>query len=120
MIANKRLIEQVCYRYKLHINEELEAFILQEFSEEQFPEPLSEEQLYFSIKELIEDCLAGKVNIRRKTPYERVFEDRELLRDMYIERLAEITSLINRIFALETAMEDIKQTTLKFDEEIPF
>lgn len=120
MIANRKVIEGICFKNQVKINEELETYILQEFGIESFPHIWSEQDLHENIRNLIIGYWNGSITIKLKSPNEKLRDDYNDLQDMYIEKLGEINSLESKIQELEKTLNDIFELSKKFEVDIQF
>lgn len=106
MIINKAIIKKLERTYRIPFTDELKQYLLVKYAEEPFPYEYSEQDLYNNISNDIRDYEAGKLNITVKSAYERLLEDRDYLKNLYIEKYSEMHDLEEYIDELEHILSE--------------
>jgi len=106
MTINKTMIRELEHTYRRSFPDDLKRYLLVKYAEEPFPYEFSEQNLYTNIQNDIRDYEAGGLDITIKSPSERWQEEREYLRNLYIEKSCEARDLKEYVAELEQILLD--------------
>lgn len=106
MIINKTMIRELEHTYRRSFPNDLKRYLLVKYAEEPFPYEFSEQDLYTSIQKDIRDYEAGKLDVTIKSPSKRWQEEREYLKNLYIEKSCEARDLKEYVAELEQMLSD--------------
>lgn len=101
MTLNKTMIRELEHTYKKSLPEDLKKYLFLKYAEEPFPYEFSAQDLYANIHRDFSDYEAGKLDISAKSSSECQWEEREYLRNLYIEKSHEVCDLEGYIVELE-------------------
>lgn len=118
MIADKKYIDNLRNISGMRIDHTLEAYILDEYGDEPFPNIRSEQDLYEQIRKHVKKYMEGNLSVKIKTPEERWKEQREYLFDLYLRSEKRLHDLSEHLYQLEKIMKaheiDIQNEELDF------
>lgn len=106
MILDRTMIKELEYTYRKSIPADLRKYLLSKCAEEPFPYEFSEQDLYANIRRDIGDYEAGKLDTAVKSPSLRWSEERDYLKNLYIEKSHEICDLEGYVAELEQMLLD--------------
>jgi len=106
MTINKTVIRKLEHTYRRSFPDDLKRYLLVKYAEEPFPYEFSEQDLYTNILQDIRDYEAGELDVTVKSPSERWQEEREYLKNLYIEKSCEARDLKEYIAELEHMLSD--------------
>lgn len=104
MTADKEYIEYLRKRYKMTIPEDLEAYLLEEYSEEPFPYEYTEQDLYEQIRKLVKKYHEGLLDVTLKGPELRLKQQYDALKDEYIDAMFKMRGLEDEVAKLKTML----------------
>jgi hypothetical protein len=108
MVISSKIIKELEHTNRKSFPEEFKCYLLVKYAEEPFPNEFSEQDLFTNIRNDIRDYEAGKLDITVKGPSDRWLEEREYLRNLYIEKSTKISDLEDYILELERLLSDNK------------
>ena len=106
MIINKTLIEEMEHFHRKTFSEEFKSYLLVEYADEPFPYKYSEQDLYENVRRDLKSYEAGELNIVPKSLTDRWQEEREYLRNLYIEKAREVSNLKTYVKKLEQIISE--------------
>ena len=101
MTISKTTIKEIEHTYRRPLPDDLKQYLLVKYAEEPFPYEFSEQDLHSNILHDICDYEAGKLDVTVKSPSVRWREEREYLRNIYIEKAHEVHEREEYISELE-------------------
>lgn len=106
MTINKPIIRELEHTYRRSFPNDLKRYLLVKYAEEPFPYEFTEQDLYANIRRDIRDYEAGELDVTVKSPSERWQEEREHLKNLYIEKSCEARDLKEYVAELEQMLSD--------------
>lgn len=98
MIVNKNIIRKVAEYHNVFLEKDFIDYIYQVYGHEPFPHERDEQGLYQGVTNLVEKYKDGNYSFRLKSKDERIQEEIEYLKDLYIENMRELSDVKEILF----------------------
>ncbi|OPL10245.1 MAG: hypothetical protein AVO34_11610 [Firmicutes bacterium ML8_F2] len=106
MTINETIVKELEHTYRKHLPNDLKQYLLVKYAEEPFPYELSAQDFYMNIERDIQAYETGELDIPLKSRSESWQEEREYLRNLYIEKCCEARELSDYVAELEHMLSE--------------
>jgi hypothetical protein len=104
MIVTKAYLKKLQQCYQFEMDAPLARYLLAEYEVEPFPHEYSEQDLHEQIRKLVDRYRQGSLNIKLKSPRQRLKERYETLQKSHLILLSENAALNEEIRRLENIL----------------